>query len=389
MKKKLLIINGHLNPGGVESSLLSLLNHLDYEKYDVDLLLLEELGTGISSVPSPVHVIFFDLHNTYGSFFSCMYRCLKQRDWKNLQMRLIFLQMKRQGQKAIEKAGRVLPVASHYDAVIAYRSGICTQLAAWAVNADQRITWWHHGAFCADPDLWKETAEQCDAVAVVSSSCKDMLAELFPSLEDRMRVIPNILDTEDILQKADAFDPHYQEDLFHIVTLSRLAPEKHIENTIAAAVRLKEEGFAFQWHLVGGGDLEDDLKKLAHEKNVEDVFLFEGSQPNPYPYLKQADLFVHPSYVESQGLVVLEALALHLPGVITRSLGPCEFIEDRVNGVLADPDAESLIEKIHEILQDRKLYESIRENAECPQRFSPNHIMQQISALLHEPAVHS
>ena len=41
MKKKLLFINGHLNTGGVEKSLLDILTHLDYDRYDVDLLLTE------------------------------------------------------------------------------------------------------------------------------------------------------------------------------------------------------------------------------------------------------------------------------------------------------------------------------------------------------------
>ena len=42
--KKLLFINGHLNTGGVEKSLLDILQHIDYSQYHVDLLLLEGRG---------------------------------------------------------------------------------------------------------------------------------------------------------------------------------------------------------------------------------------------------------------------------------------------------------------------------------------------------------
>ena len=49
--KKLLFINGHLITGGVEKSLLDILKHLDYEKFEVDLLLLEELGDYASEIP--------------------------------------------------------------------------------------------------------------------------------------------------------------------------------------------------------------------------------------------------------------------------------------------------------------------------------------------------
>ena len=51
MKKKILFVNGHLNVGGIEKSLTDLLNHLDYHKYKVDLLLLEEKGDYLPQIP--------------------------------------------------------------------------------------------------------------------------------------------------------------------------------------------------------------------------------------------------------------------------------------------------------------------------------------------------
>ena len=57
MKKKILFINGHLNTGGVEKSLLDILTHLDYSKYEVDLLLTEELGDFAPQLPPQVQVL--------------------------------------------------------------------------------------------------------------------------------------------------------------------------------------------------------------------------------------------------------------------------------------------------------------------------------------------
>ena len=130
--------------------------------------------------------------------------------------------------------------------------------------------------------------------------------------------------------------------------------------------------------MVGGGSIENDLRNAAAAANVQDVFLFEGNQPNPYPYLINADLFVHPSYVESQGIVVLEAMALGVPCVVTKSLGPCEFIEDGVNGILTEQSPESLAEKVMEILTDQKLYEHIKMNTHCPEQFAPSRVMNMI-----------
>lgn len=209
-----------------------------------------------------------------------------------------------------------------------------------------------------------------------------MLADAFPTLERKLTIVPNMLDIDSIRRKAEAFQPYAQADVLHIVTLCRLSPEKRIENAIFAAQKLKAAGIAFLWHLVGGGSIDSDLRQRAEAAGVSDVFLFEGNQPNPYPYLKNADLFVHPSYVESQGLVVLEAMALGIPCVVTKSLGPCEFIEDGVNGILTEQSPESLADKVLEMLTNRELYECIMANIHCPEQFTPENVMKKVEELL-------
>lgn len=375
MKKKLLFINGHLNTGGVEKSLLDILKHLDYDKYEVDLLLLEELGDYAPEIPEQVHIQLRCLKNTYGSVQSSLLRCIQQWDWFCFRMRLIFLLMKFFGQKKIEFARKLLTDNRHYDCVIGFRPGICTQIAAFAVHADRRITWWHHGEINVEHNSYLETADACDQIAVVSEACRFMLAEEFPSLAHKLTVVPNMVAIDDIYRKAEAFLPYTKRDPLHIVTLCRLSPEKHIENAIFAAQKLKDEGIAFQWYMVGGGSKENELRETAEAAGVADVFLFEGNKPNPYPYLSNADLFVHPSYVESQGIVVLEAMALGVPCVVTKSLGPCEFIEDGVNGILTEQSPESLAEQVLRILQDKELYARIKANTHCPKQFTASKVM--------------
>jgi len=382
MKKRLLWVNGHLNAGGVEKSLVDILSHLDYNRYEVDLLLLEELGDYAPDLPPQVHVRFRCITNTCGPVARCLFRCIREHDWLALKMRLIFLLMKLFGPGKLRLARRLLTDGRHYDCAIGFRSGICTQVAAFAASADKRITWWHHGAVNVDRDGYLESAGVCDRIAVVSEACRKMLCEAFPTLEGKLMVVPNMVDCGEIGRKADAFQPYESNGLTHIVTLSRLAPEKHIQNVIFAAEKLKQAGLRFQWHVVGGGALLRELEQGAAELGVSDVVRFEGSQPNPYPYLRCAELLVHPSYTESQGLVVLEAMGLGVPCVVTKSLGPCEFMEDGANGILTEQSPESLAEKVLEILADRGLYERIKANTRCPERFEPERVMAQINELL-------
>lgn len=378
--KHILFINGHLNTGGVERSLVDILRHMDYTKYAVDLLLLEDIGDYASELPSEVKVLFRDLHNTYGGVASSVRRCIAARDWMCLRLRLLFLLRKIFGPRAFKSAATLLLGEHHYDCVIGFRPGICADLAGYSVKAKRRITWWHHGEFYVDRVAYGAMCSKMNAVAVVSQSCKAMLQEKLPEIESKLVCIPNMLDAVAIGQKAG--NSPYTGDILHIVSVGRLAAEKHFENVFPAAKALRQAGIDFAWHVIGDGFERSKLEALIAENDLKDHVILDGSKTNPYPYMKYADLFVHPSYVESQGLTVLEAMALGVPCVVTKSRGPCEFIEDGINGLLTEQSPESLTEKVLSILTDKTLFQSIKENTVCPEQFAPDRVMKQIEELI-------
>lgn len=378
--KHILFINGHLNTGGVERSLVDILRHMDYTKYAVDLLLLEDIGDYASELPSEVKVLFRDLHNTYGGVASSVRRCIAARDWMCLRLRLLFLLRKIFGPRAFKSAATLLLGEHHYDCVIGFRPGICADLAGYSVKAKRRITWWHHGEFYVDRVAYGAMCSKMNAVAVVSQSCKAMLQEKLPEIESKLVCIPNMLDAVAIGQKAG--NSPYTGDILHIVSVGRLAPEKHFENVFPAAKALRQAGIDFAWHVIGDGFERSKLEALIAENDLKDHVILDGSKTNPYPYMKYADLFVHPSYVESQGLTVLEAMALGVPCVVTKSRGPCEFIEDGINGLLTEQSPESLTEKVLSILTDKTLFQSIKENTVCSEQFAPDRVMKQIEELI-------
>lgn len=379
-KKRILFINGHLNAGGVERSLVDILKHMDYTKYAVDLLLLEDTGDYAVELPPEVHVLFRDLHNTYGGFALSVRRCIAARDWMCLRLRTLFLLRKFLGSRALKSAATLLLGEHHYDCVIGFRPGICADLAGYSVKAKRRITWWHHGEFYVDRVAYGAMCSRMDAVAVVSRACREMLQDHLPELADKLICVPNMLDASAILQKVE-HTPYAKNDLC-IVSVGRFAPEKHFENIVPAAKALQAMNLAFMWHIVGDGSERARVEMLITENGLKDYVILEGSKTNPYPYMKYADLFVHPSYIESQGLTVLEAMALGVPCVVTKSRGPCEFIEDGINGLLTEQSPESLAEKVLSILTDKTLYQSIKENTVCPEQFAPDRVMKQIEALI-------
>lgn len=382
-KKKILFINGHLNVGGVEKSLVDILQHIDYNRYDVDLLLLEGMGDYENELPPQVNINLKRLDGTYGPFIPCLLGCISKHDWFSLKMRLIFFAMKLRGQKCIKYAQSILTQNKSYDCVIGFRSGICSQIAAYAVNGKKKLLWWHHGEFNVDAAEYADVVNACDAVVSVSDSCASMLAEEIPAIEKKLVVISNMVDVASLMRKAKRELPYKQsESVKQIVTVCRISPEKHIENVFYVARQLKEKGINFCWHIVGDGVNISEMKQSAYIHEVEDCVVFEGRKINPYPYMLQADLYVHPSYVESQGLTVLEAMSLGVPCVVTKSRGPSEFVEHGNNGYMVEQSPDALAEGVRRILRDEALYSKVKAGSKCPEKFLPDVVMRRIDDLL-------
>ena len=275
-KQKILFINGRLNAGGVERSLVDILKHMDYTKYAVDLLLLEDTGDYAVELPPEVHVLFRDLHNTYGGFALSVRRCIAARDWMCLRLRTLFLLRKFLGSRALKSAATLLLGEHHYDCVIGFRPGICTDLAGYSVKAKRRITWWHHGEFYVDRVAYGAMCSRMDAVAVVSRACREMLQDHLPELADKLICVPNMLDASAILQKVE-HTPYAKNDLC-IVSVGRFAPEKHFENIVPAAKALQAMNLAFMWHIVGDGSERARVEMLITENGLKDYVILEGSK---------------------------------------------------------------------------------------------------------------
>lgn len=296
----------------------------------------------------------------------------------------MFLLRKFFGEKSLRPAAKILLGKHHYDAVIGFRTGICSDLAAYSVCADRKLTWWHHGEFNVAPGDYAKMCERMDHVISVSNACARMILDACPAVRDKLLCIPNMLDARAINDKADQ-NPYDTSKKKMIVSVGRLAPEKHFIHVIEVAKHLLEDGISdFSWHIVGEGPERAALEAAIAENKLDAYIHLEGNQPNPYPYMKHADLFVHPSYVESQGLTILEAMALGVPCVVTKSLGPSEFIRDGENGLLVEQGWKPLAEGVRRMLTDKALYEKIKSNTHCPEQFAPETVMQKIYNILED-----
>ncbi len=387
MKKNILFINGHLNCGGVERSLVDILKNLDYNKYNADLLLLEGFGDYLSEIPDDVNIKLIDLHNTYGSVKESLIRCLRKRDFICFYIRIVFIITKLFGINKISLAKKIFTNNKHYDLAIGFRTGICMNIAAFAVNAEKSAGWWHHGEYNLSDAETKDfllSSKNLNKIISVSDGCKKMLSEKFPELSSKIFVIHNMIDTVSIRNKSVVpMNYEMNKDVLNILTVGRLSSEKHIENAVYASKFLVEHAFNnFKWHIVGDGDEKQRLTALVNQYDLSDFVVFHGKQNNPYVFMKNADLLVNTSYVESQCLVVLEAMSVGIPCVITRSLGPEEFAVNEQNCILVEPNLESLINGLNKMIKLSDSSDMVNSAIETANRYSPESIMHKFYDLL-------
>ncbi|MFV2047206.1 glycosyltransferase [Metabacillus litoralis] len=387
MKKKVLFVNGHLNIGGAEKSLIDILKHIDYNLYEVDVFLIEGLGDYWSEVPKEVNLKYYDLTKSYGSFVRIMVKSIKTKDWFTLFFRIILLLKYIFGDQAISLAKPLFKLYTRYDCAIAYRPGICTEIVGYLVKSNKKVTWWHHGSYDYSNKLtksWSKVYKRFDKIVAVSDSSRKLLINNIIGIDHKVITIPNIINVEDILYKAKNGTPYiHRENFITLASVGRLTHEKGMVNCVHACKKLVEKGYNVKWYIIGEGDQRAKIKRYINEYKLAENIEILGALPNPYPYMKNVDIFVHPSLVESLSITVLEALALNTPVTVVKSLGPMEFIRHEENGILVDPTPDGLYEGIVSLLKDDTLYKRLKKDkTEVLINYSPEVVMDKIYNLI-------
>ena len=330
----------------------------------------------------------FDLHNTYGSLLKSLINCLKQRDKKCFWTRIVFFLTRWFGRDKLRWLGKTIFKNEEYDCVIGFRPGIATELAAYAVTAKRKITWWHHGEMNLNIQQKKDYENACkkmDYVVSVSEGCANFLKKEILGIDKKLYIIPNMLDIENIIKKSEEYKPFEKnKGIIDFVTVGRLSPEKHVENAIKVAWKLEENTKEkFRWFIVGDGSERNKLQNMIENYGLNNQVILVGNKRNPYPYMKNADFLVHTSYVESQCLAVLEAMALGTPCVVTKSIGINEFAVNEYNCFLAEQNEMDLEKQIKKSMCQYINLDAIKKNAfRTIEQFSDKIVILKIEQIL-------
>lgn len=367
MKKSLLFVNGHLQVGGVEKALVDLLSSIDYERYEVDLLLLEGVGEFLEFVPEQVRVLIKNTREIEGPFFkSIIYNFSKGR-LRNVLYRIVRTVAQKTDSRILHFLRYLLPIRRKYDVAVAFRPGHSAEIVIHSVRAKKKLCWWHHAELLhnqiGDSSLL-ELLSHFSKIIPVSYYCSHFLKASFPSIAEKLFVIPNVINIQTLEYRASLKPSFPEHDYIIITTVSRISPEKNVGNVVYAAQYLISHNYtSFKWYVLGDGPERIKLEKESTRLGLEKNLCFLGNLNNPYPYVKQSDLYVNTSYNESQCLAVLEAMALGVPCLVTSNGGVNEYAEDSVNSFICEQSPEVLGKRLFEVIQGLGTYSKIIESA--------------------------
>ena len=137
----------------------------------------------------------------------------------------------------------------------------------------------------------------------------------------------------------------------------RIAREKSLDTLIGALSMLVRRGSAAHLVLIGGGPWEDECRRLIDLERLADRVHMTGYLPREsvFDWLAEADVYCFPSLTDTQGVVVLEAMAVGCPPVAARSGAVEDVIRDGTDGLIVEPTAEAFADAISQILSDGDL----------------------------------
>lgn len=191
-----------------------------------------------------------------------------------------------------------------------------------------------------------------DKVVCVSKSCANSFIKEVDIPFEKVAFVPNFQNFNKILNKSNIKTVDYDKDFFNIITVSRLSEEKGLIRAIAAIENLHSKGYKLKWHILGKGAMTNKLKNYIKVHHLENTVFLYGEQKNPYRFMKNANLFLLPSYHESAPMVYGEAWTLKLPILTTDTLSAKEIVEENAIGVVCPNSYEGILDALKTILTE-------------------------------------
>lgn len=354
--KKILFLIYNLDGGGAEKVLMKVLEKIDKNKFMIDLFLIKKEGIYLKlfqeKLSDKVRLITpYDNLSKNKILSWIQYKIIHKKVKKSLKNPELFRQF----------------IKDKYDTEIAFLEGM-SSIYLSKIKCENKIAWIHidlekHRLMTKEKE--REIYENYNKIVCVSNQAKLAFEKLYPEFSNKTMVIYNPIDKEEIIKKSnESIEKFRDEKMVTLIAMGRFHEQKGFDVLLKAYKLLQDENIKSNLIILGTGDEEENLKKYILENNLEKSVKLLGFKENPYPYLKQSDIFVSSSRYEGYPLVLCEAICLGKPIIATRCTGAKEILENGKYGLMCEiENVFELKECMKKFILDKELRKEYEEKS--------------------------
>lgn len=364
----------NMNVGGTEKALLNMIAAIPKDQYEITIFMLEESGGFLNYIPADVHVKYLTGYENMRDMLSKPPQVLaleyarKGKMIKALHTLSVHIISKVTNNRSLffSYVSKDSPMTDdEYDVAVAY-AGPMEFISFYVANklkARKKVQWIHFdiSKIGFNSKFASKMYKRLDRIFVVSEEGKNKFIQTMPGFESKTDSFFNIINPDLIIQMANkgaGFEDHFEG--MRILTVGRLSHEKGQDLTIPVLAKLKQEGYKVKWYCIGEGVARDAYEKLIASNGLENDYILLGTHANPYPFMKQCDIYVQPSRHEGYCITLSEARCFNNPIVSTNFTGAEEQISHGETGLIVDIDTQQIYHAIKKILDDKHLRNRMR-----------------------------
>ena len=336
-KTKILFIVPSMRGGGAERVISTLLQHLDKDKFELNLALITKEGKFLGDIPNHVNIIDLNSKRVRNSIFKII--------------------------KTINttKVDIVFSTLGHLNLLISMIRPFLSKKIVFIGRESNTVSVINKQS--KSPKLfdflYNTFYNNFDHIIAQAKYMKKDLVKNYKIQDSKITVINNPIDFGKIEKLANiSSEDLFDKNKINLLAVGRLSHQKGFDTLIEI---LKELDNKYCLSILGLGPDEEKLKSMIKELNLESKVKLLGFKDNPYIYMKQADIFVLSSRFEGFPNVVLEANACQTPVVAFDCPGGTEeIIINGENGYLAKcQNKKDFISKIDSIDLNKKIDKKI------------------------------
>ena len=343
MKLKLIISSYNLDFGGIEKSLINMVNSLDAKKYDITLVLENKEGVFLKDINKNIKVIEYHPSNTNNKIIDKVINLFKRVSW-------------------------ILKHHNKYDVSICYATYSLSSNFIARSSSKKRLFYIHsnyyevynHDESKVLDFFDKRNLDDYSKIVFVSNESRESFLKLYPKYEKNSFVINNIVNITEILNLAKEECKIPLTNKYIGVFVGRLEEKsKKITRIVGLAKNCnKDYGFL----IIGDGPDKDYLSKIIKDNKLKNIVMM-GSQKNPYKYIARSNFLILTSDYEGNPVVFNEAIILNKPILTTINTSDNEIEINNNFGIVCSPnELQSNLNKIIKFKSKKLDFNDINSN---------------------------